>query len=468
VTLGALELLSMLLGPLVLGLAVLRCAGVGFARERLAVLAFAHVAGSLALGLLLVLWLLCGAPLEARSLASAAYLTALALWLGARRFVPLVPVEPTRTRSALLGATLALLLLLLLVQDLRASLTPVIAGGGDEAQVWAIKGKVLFEVGALGGEYARRLAQFTWSNPQYPLLNPLLQLWVHVHAGAIVHVENRFPLQLAGFALLALLASALARHVRPWVVALLLLLFYEGTEFQRLATHGGGDAMAALGLLASVECALRRRRTGEAVWFRVGALSLAFLLFAKNEGVLYAAVLVPVFALGARRPARRELAWLLLPLAVALGTWGFNARFGFEDRHVSPFGIERLSPARLWTVVSFAFDAFFRQPALHNYLLGTFVGALLLAPRRALRGARRPLTLFLVILLLGLLAVYLIAPTELVWKLMEHSASRVFFQLVPVALVWLAMTLARTPGLRELCARGGARSTPLAAAAEHA
>ncbi|MSR62879.1 MAG: hypothetical protein EXS08_10595 [Planctomycetes bacterium] len=134
-TLSALQLLSVLLCPLVLGLAVLSCAGLEVRAERALAAALAYVAGCAALAGVTTVWLLCGAPLEGSALPLAVLaLAALLFLLGARGAGCARAPRPTARREAVLWATVALLSLLLLIRDLYAARVPVMWGACDEGQ----------------------------------------------------------------------------------------------------------------------------------------------------------------------------------------------------------------------------------------------------------------------------------------------------------------------------------------------
>ncbi|MSR62880.1 MAG: hypothetical protein EXS08_10600 [Planctomycetes bacterium] len=223
--------------------------------------------------------------------------------------------------------------------------------------------------------------------------------------------------------------------------------------------------------LASCECALRWRRSGEARWFRAAALALTFLVWTKNEGLLYAALLVPLFFLGARRrPSRGELLLLAGPAGVAaLGLW-LNARFGLRPYvflesapEGDPLGrplalVGGYTLLRVAQTLQGAFELLILQPRWQAGLLLAFLGGCCLAPRSALRGERRPLTLFLWGALLALLAVYPCYPFEVPWNL-AASFTRVLAQLLPTVVLWLAMSLARLPRVRGRSGRSRGTAT---------
>ncbi|MSR62394.1 MAG: hypothetical protein EXS08_08115 [Planctomycetes bacterium] len=460
-TLSLLELLSLLLVPLLLGWTILRLCGWP-GGERLAALALAYLTGHLAVALVLAAWLMAGLPLESRFLVPTLLLLALVCRLYAGS--PPARTAPRAARDErVLQVVLALLLCMQLADDMLAAEQPVAFGAGDESFNWALKAKLLFDQGSLGADYAQRLSAFKGIdaddaedstvfkgvNTDYPLLNPLLQVWAFSHAGQILQVENRFPIQLAMPALLCLLAATLRRRVRPTVAAALLLAVGRASEGLRLAPAAGSDVLVALGLLASVECLLRWREEGLPVWLRLAALSLAFTVWSKNEGWLYAMVLLPVLGFGARL-ANRTLLWFLLPFGLVAATHAFNAHFGFDnvelDLRLDQLG-GRLSGARIAEAARYLGRIVFLEWDWHAGLFAVLACTCVLAPRAAWSASAGRLALLAWLLVGGVLGVYLLAPHDLNWNLC-FSSRRVLWQQLGVVALWLACVLARTPALR--------------------
>jgi len=449
-TLSVLALLSVVLVPLALGLAILRACGWPARGEPLLAFAFAYLTGHLGIALLEAMWLVCGAPLDARLQAPLAVVLALGLCLATRERAPSPAPLLARRKPALargLLAVLALLIALHVVAAVRAAGSPVMLGEGDEAWNWALKAKLLFDKGSLGAEYAERLRAYTGAGEDYPLLNPLLQVWTFAHAGRILHVENRIPMQLAMPALLCLVCAALQRTLRWEITALLLLLLGTAGASLALSPWAGSDVLCALALAAAVEGAMRWRTSGEPAWFRLTALVLGFLVWTKNEGQLYALVLVPLLLTGARHEARAaEWAWLLVPAGIAAATVAFNVLHGFGPMHLEAHALERLQLGRIGTVLAFAWRRTFLLPGAHGGVFMPLALLSLLAPRLTWCEPVRRLTALLWILVAALLAVYVLSPRELEWNLVV-STLRVFFQLVPTIVLWLGQVLTRVPAL---------------------
>jgi len=62
----------------------------------------------------------------------------------------------------------------------------------DEAAFWSFRANVLFHEHGFGAAFGEGIRQTQQGNADYPLLNPLLQLWAYVASGGIVHLANRY------------------------------------------------------------------------------------------------------------------------------------------------------------------------------------------------------------------------------------------------------------------------------------
>lgn len=458
---GVLQLVSLLGVPIALGAAMLRSLGIRPSSDALAYFAWASIAGALGLGALLYAWCWTNAPIDARWIAPTALALAAGIALASRRRQCALAAEaPHAWRAAppaeraLFGLALGAVLALSLARIALASLHPVMEG--DEAHHWSLKAKILYESGGFGDAYVRTLTEpLLIFHNAYPILNPLLQLWAFAHAGEIVHVENRLPIQVFVPALYLLLGASLRRHVRPAIAALLLLAIASLPAAHEQAATAMTDGMVALALVALLDAWLRWRERREPAALALFALALAFLCWTKNEGLMWCAALLGAWALGALLPKGGGLAalkparcarWLLLPLVPLALTAAFNAHYGFANDLTSgdyresgmavlffeQFGERwRAIPAWIWKRVLV-------PPEVNAWILLVALATALLFPLRVLSGELRRPTLALLLALLALYAVYIGTPHVLQWHL-ETSAPRVASQMVPAIALWLAL-----------------------------
>ena len=456
-TLGFLALLSVLLAPLLLGAGILRCIGLRVRDDPLGFLAWSALAGGLGTGVLLFLWSWLELPYRASLLAPlVAGLGLVSLFVGARRPAEVRTPPAAASRAYPWFERLAFALVLVVVCEatgvrvLRAATAAPMMG--DDASIWTIKARLLYDVGGLNAEYRARTLPYFESHPDYPLLNPLLQLWAFAHSGELQMVEARFPIQVFAFALVLAWASALRRVLRPGAAAALVLVLYALSSSAELVHLALADQMVALGLLVAVDAGLRWLQGGGAAWARLCALALAFLACSKNEGVLYVFAFLSAGALcwrwpGRARPSARTLVWLALPLVtIAAGVWT-DAHFGFANDHARAGAVGVLverGPERLAPLLAYFARLFFLRPGENSGLYGELLVLSALVPLRLLRARLRLPTLLLWMLLPGWALIYLCTPHDLTWHLVSSAPRLTYHALAVVALV-LALYLAGDP-----------------------
>ena len=496
-------LISVLFLPMFLGASLLRAIGFSFCDDKLAYFGWCYIAGCLSTGLVLFLWLTIGLPLQATLLVPTVLgLSVLLLILS--RSTASQPTTTNRQSKAYVGAVVVLLLFV--VHGIVASSSRAIVST-DEGLIWSMKAKLVFRAGSFGAAFqeggrklirsdeflalpresvndllatipstgpvyqlAKGFATVLEHPPEhhldYPMLNPLLQVWAFLHAGEILHWENRLLIQCALLACLLILASALSQLVRPCFAVPLLVLFVALPDTLALSRSCLSDPLVALGFLTAMDALFRWQKDKSSKWPRLLCLGLAFMLWSKNEAILY--LLGSLLGLGLailcareRRklvfhPAnleRRELAWLALPLLVLTFTLTVNAIFGFRNDIASPSSgglsiFERLvslAPERLGEILGFFWQRIVAGPVWgshvmemrSNYLYFAFLCLLVAFPLRAMRSTRAVLTTALLVAMTGSALVYIATPYDLGWHL-NSSAPRVTWQAIPCVILWVA------------------------------
>ena len=461
-SLSPLALASILGVPLVLGAACLRLVGVTRRTDPLAYFGWAWLLGTLALGVVLSGWLWLGAPLAAGALVPALLVLAGLAWSAGRRVAEFRPgpgpcAEP-RAERWLFAAVLGFVLV---ATAARIQLAPnELVLDGDEAHIWAARAKALYVAGGFGPDYRAFLAAGrVFDHPDYPPLNPLLQTWVFAHAGAILHAENRLPIECMGLAYVLIAAGAVRRRLRGALAALFLAALGSIGLLYFSVTTAFSDLMVAGALFACLDLWQRHEEDGERGWLALLGSLAPFLLWSKNEGwmlVLAGAGSIALALLVRRARGPRGLLPWLAPLGLsALYLLWFNHHFALasdllrdQGEHGFLAAVVRGVPGRLGQILThLAWRALLPSTQL---LLPAFLCALVLAPTRAFARGRAAFPLTLLTALAGYVAVYL--GTH--WELQRHldsSAHRVLFQLTPAAGLWLALHVADV--LPEHCAR---------------
>ena len=452
-TLSLLDLTLLLGGPTLLGAALLRIAGVRIADDPIGYLGWSYLTGGLASALIGFAWLVARLPIDAiwaASLGAAAVLGVIAMRRRGSRLHDQGPdAERPRQTSTLSRVVFALALAATLVSAAERTVRTnrVVISQGDEAHIWARKAKAIYAGGGFGAEFRAPLTEGTSVHSDYPLLHPLLQVFVFSRAGAIVDVANRLPIQAFAFALILVLGGALWRRASPYAGAALLWLTMLSQAASGSCYYAMADGMIALAFLAALDAAERLRASGAARDRNLLCIALAFLVWSKHEGLMLALVAVAALYVGGRRSGISwDKTWpYLLPVGVALLQAGFNRWHRFENILVSnpEHGgmIERLltnGPELLYPYLRRLLDHAVLHPPMTQLILLMFAGLLLARPRR--HAALLPVfTIAVPAALIGYSLVYLTNTSVrgLTWHV-DTSLHRVLFHLLPAAAVAVA------------------------------
>lgn len=460
-TLSALEVLWLLGAPMLAGGGLLRLMGLPFRDDRLAFVSWAYLVGSLAAAVVLWIWTLLAKPIAAEwlwwGLVGVGVVAAVRAGGGRVTSDAETPqVSRPRIERALFVVVVAALLIHGLDVATARNALPILAG--DEGNIWTAKAKVLHVLADSIGPAFRDEAVLFVQHPDYPLLNPLLQLSAFEVAGRLTAVDSRLPIQGVMLALILLTASSLRRHVRPIVAAALLLALFTTDMSRFLAGSAYADHLVMFGILAAVDAWARFRESRERAWFRLACLGLVFAILAKNEGSMLS--LLVVMVVGALRGLRllsgplspsewAERAWLALPVVAVVGVQAHNAALAFRndlfDPDVEASGLSGRLIAQfdqhVGPVLSFAWREILAAPATtHLVFGGLFVGFVVIA----LVPARRPRAEFLVPALctLGALAVYQLVFVATPYEIDKHlpaASVRVAMHVAPLSVLAQAM-----------------------------
>lgn len=442
---GLLPVLWALVAPWLLGVLVLRASGLRPRNDRLAYPGWAWCAGSMALGALLLAALVLGVPARWFWVLPVCG-AGLVLALPAPGPAPIAEVRSAgKAAEAVWLAGVVALMVLSVLRMLAGSARPCIEG--DEGNIWALKAKTLFA--GLGPEFAS--LQVANPHPDYPLLNSLLQAWVYACNGGIVHFENRWPVMCFVPAMLLIAAGALRRYLAPLPALLVLIVLCGCGDLRKITGSAYADGMLACGLLLALDGWLRWQGSPRAPLVRLGALGLALAAWSKNEAVMFLCAIAggaTLAALAGRRRLRPValLPWLGAALAVLAVQWTFNWSFGLHNdllghNHTGK-GLATLLitqfPERAWPILCRAGAEVVAPGSLQGaMLLLVPLGLLWLWRRRALSPGLSVPGLALLLALAGTHIVYIGSFLDLQMHL-DTSYTRVLFQALPAALLWLA------------------------------
>lgn len=495
---SALRIVWLLLPPLLLGSGLLATLGIRRRSAPLAWIGWSWALGALGTGAVLFSWSLLRLPWSSLGITGALLVPALLLHARAARRDAARPRSADETQQhvgrgwerALFAVVLVLVVGSALDRALLAWTKPVWTG--DESQIWAAKAKLLWHSRGFSADFGASVrASLAVSHPEYPPLDPLLQLWSYVVAGEVDLFWSRLPLQASAVATLLVLADGLRRRARPLVAAPLLLLFaaVPGSPAGDLLPTVMADGLVALGLLVALDAWLRYAEGGDQAWLRLLGVGLALGTASKNEGLLYAALILVAVAVGlgahgapslsfvrrlvqAGRSSRCAALAALLPWAA---TALLNARYGFRgdltsDANAAGRPPWELLPEQLGqnlpAVLRFLIDEVLFSATHTRFLFLAALVLLVLAPRPAARGARTVPAAVLLAAAAALALVFVATPNELHWHL-RTAGVRVYSQLLAATALWLgaALPCCLARGARTPAAIGseGARQADLAA-----
>lgn len=457
------DLFLLLATPWLVGCGGLRLLGIRWRDDPYAWHGLAWLAGTLTVALLLWGWLFTGLSIDAfLSVPRVLAVAALAVLVAGRvrRRAPAPPRESSRfgrVERAVFFAVVAGSLVLTIDRAVRANAESVVLLS-DEASIWAGKAKAIYLAGGFNDRFgAIARPDIVVLHKDYPVLNPLLQVYAFAHAGRVLDVANRWPIQAFIAALILVAAGALLHVCRPWLAALFLVLVV--TTFQLALTTGlvEADGLVVLGFLTALHAWSRLDAGGGAGWWRLCTVALAFLAWSKNEGFLLALAVLLAIGLtlhkrrrhGAPSPLRsRDLAWLLLPALVVVLHLVLNQRFGFQNDIMAEQGSRSFlgrvvlqAPRHGDALLRSFLEHGVRRVAETHLLFPLCLALLVLFPRRL--GRHAPvLTLSCALAAAGYTLIYLGTPREIEWHL-RWSIQRILWQLQPPVLLWVASATQR-------------------------
>ncbi len=338
-----------------------------------------------------------------------------------------------------------------LLRIASASLEPMIAN--DEAGIWSQKAKVLWLARGFNDTYPRFLD--LWPTPQkdYPLLNPLLQIFEFAHWGRITLIANRLPMQALSLGTVFVLAAGLRRRLRPSLAALILLMVASWRLFAWDSFEGDGEVLVVLGSVMALDGWLRFRLDDDKAALPLLATGLSILAWSKNEALMItaslvvAALILGLLHLLRRRPIPKpgKALLVLLPPLLILGLGrAVNAHFGFESPWARDprgtlldFFLRQFSSYSPIVLRYFWEEVFFY--ARHSgFVALAFLLWVLAFPRKTLGNWTIALPgLGLMGTWVAVMAVFIATPAEVHWHLIT-AAGRVAFQTMPACALLLA------------------------------
>jgi len=325
--------------------------------------------------------------------------------------------------------------------------------GWDGLFVWGIKARYFFATGGVPQTYFSDLSR-DWSHIDYPFLLPVSEALVYRAAG--VADERLIMVVIAAFFISMLVL--LHELVRFWrgegmaLVAILVLLTIPA--LWSFAGQGMADLPLAVFVLAGGGLvATWLERPGSLRQLVLGALLLAMAVWVKREGLMAwaaAGVAVGVWALmasvRARRLAWRPVAGYLAPVLVLVPWLADLALHHVVDRNYARLSLGWLvQHGHRLPVLAHALLA--ELTRLPNWGLAWVLVAAALVLSPPLRSSARGFLLWVVAAhLLSLPLIYTFSTWVPYTDHVASSIDRLVFQVLPLALLLLALSIPRLAG----------------------
>lgn len=361
------------------------------------------------------------------------------------------PAHTHRLPGMALSFTVALMVGWVLFGCARSLDRPLV---GDEIHIWWGRARLALQLGGFGPSYSEAVggSGFLIAAPDYPPLNPLLQIWMSIDrelSGTIM----RWPIQMFDIMAILFLAGRLKESVHPGAASLLLAGTFLTSTYALPSSYS--DRMVALGVLMAVDGAstvLSGRADQRWISLPIG---LALMVASKHEGS--ALSLVVLLAIGTTmllarpRPRIGGAATLRLVTAFSLAAaivaaiWAWNHALGLGNDllELSPAAGSTGFSARLDRAVTVAgrfFSDFALVPSASGLLL---ILAVVLSVVRGSIGREVAILVPAATAVGGsvmFLLVYVFTPHNLLWQ-WESSGSRVLGDLNLVAATWAGAVL---------------------------
>ena len=318
-------------------------------------------------------------------------------------------------------------------------------GQWDAWALWNMKTKFII----FGGRSWQNIFQLHWhTQPDYPLLLPMINSWLYAVSGAELHRIAMATANVFTVSTGILLFAALKRTL-PFLCALGAGLLLVTNRFYLFmgTTQYADIVMAHYFLAAAIVITRGVKEKNPALLFLAG-LFLGILCFTKNEGITIGVILLGILLCTLwtdktysviKKPLTKQLL-----LGFALTAWApliFKIFLAPANRDISWDGIKMLPQFLNLERIGMVAE-YFSRTAFDNYWQYIWVFILFIAFMAFSRIRRTELKIFTLFFTIYLLIVGIIYLTtmnfDLLWRL-SRTAPRVLFCLLPAAL-FLSLT----------------------------
>ncbi|MFP4473060.1 MAG: hypothetical protein ACLFPX_04210 [Candidatus Omnitrophota bacterium] len=319
-------------------------------------------------------------------------------------------------------------------------------GGWDAWQVWNFKARFLLL--ADQGQWHNMFLPELWRNsPHYPLLLPLINVWVWIFAGA----QNLTAPLSTAITLTLMVGGLTFGTVRMWTknlpaAVLTVLLIFSSFHYLRLSFNQYCEVVVSFYLLAGLACAILAQRKNKAGMNVLAGIFLGILPFSKPEGLVAAglALLIIPWICRPRQTSLIKNTVILWAAALAAAVPSIIFILWLSPGNQTMInGLLSAGHPSTWLRLKIIL-AFFGMEIIHPKWTGLWLLFILGVLFSGLNGLRRPLSAFGLFLLgyLSIIILYYWINTyfEIYWWL-GVSLSRILSSLLPLMATWSVCSL---------------------------
>lgn len=319
-------------------------------------------------------------------------------------------------------------------------------GGWDAWQVWNFKARFLF---LAGSEWHNLFDPQLWrTSPHYPLLLPLINVWVWMIAGPDKNLDLAPLWTSVLFTMLTcgLVSAGLWAKTRQLLAATGGLLLLCLPFFNLLATSQYCDIVLAFFLLAALMTLGESFNKDKTFYACLSGLFTGFLGFSKPEGMVAALLLAGLtgglwlFSLGTKRRFFTNANFYLFFLGLLLAsipTVAFHYLYSPGNQtfiNGLTSNLKPSTPQRLWITLSFLASEL-KQARWGGMWFLVLLG-IILAGKNAWRGTNLLVGFFFLLYFSVIVAYYYVNTYfEIKWWL-DVTLNRILFSLLPLAVYW--------------------------------
>ena len=321
----------------------------------------------------------------------------------------------------------------------------------DAIAIYAIKSKIFFLAKAIPHGFFTGLVNF-FPHPDYPLNIPLAETFIYLSLGTLNDQLVKIIFPIFFLSILTILYFAIRRFGTRTYALVFTFILASVPQFNAYAANAYLDLPFAYYSFISALFLFWWFEDRQKTQFLVISAVMAGLGgWTKNEGLMYCVAYLALiglfFSFNVKKISRRDLMHLVLYIVIVmaiLAPWLWikctahlvNSDMGRMDTKVFTLYKEthKLKP------ILYEFQKQFFGPKKWNILWPAIFLAFALNFKRAFKGTERYVSVFLILIVAGYIAMYMISPIDVTF-FVKKTWSRFLIHFLPIAVYWLARIL---------------------------